>query len=200
MGIHSVVVDHTNKTHIFKFKMKPFIAVAALAATAVAVPTGPIHPAHGDLVATVRGFRPVSLEGFSEDDNQDGFVDPVGQVAYALPAVAPYAFHAGAPLIHAAAPVVTKAVEVEAPKVEKLELPAAPIVTYAAAHPVAYHAPLVHTTVPVTYTHTVPVSKTYTQTIPLGVHRTVHTTHHVGAPPAALVAAAPAEAAAEEEA
>merc|ERR1711988_1027428 len=118
MGIHSVVVDHTNKTHIFKFKMKPFIAVAALAATAMAAPSGPIHPAHGDLVATVRGFRPVSLEGFSEDGNQDGFVDPVGQVAYALPAVAPYAFHAGAPLIHAAAPVVAKAVEVEAPKVE----------------------------------------------------------------------------------
>merc|ERR1712198_695054 len=183
MGIHSVVVDHTNKTHIFKFKMKPFIAVAALAATAMAAPSGPIHPAHGNLVATVRGFRPVSLEGFSEDDNQDGFVDPVGQVAYALPAVAPYAFHAGAPLIHAAAPVVAKAVEVEAPKVEKLELPAAPVVTYAAAHPVAYHAaPLVHTTVPETYTHT----------IPLGVHRTVHTTHHVGALPAALVAAAPA--------
>merc|ERR1711973_718463 len=156
MGIHSVVVDHTNKTHIFKFKMKPFIAVAALAATAMAAPSGPIHPAHGDLVATVRGFRPVSLEGFSEDDNQDGFVDPVGQVAYALPAVPPYAFHAGAPLVHATAPV--------------------------------------------TYTHTVPVSKTYTQTIPLGVHRTVHTTHHVGALPAALVAAAPAEAAAEEEA
>ena len=60
------------------------IALAALFAAAMAAPaaqTGPTHAAIGDLVATRRGFRPLSLEGFSEDDDQDGFVDPVGQVA-----------------------------------------------------------------------------------------------------------------------
>jgi len=195
------LITPTRHTFSKKIKMKSFIAVTALAATAaMASPTGPIHPAVGDLVATKRGLRPISLEGFSEDDNQDGFVDPVGQVApvaytHALPAIAPAApyFH-HAPLTYAAAPVVTK---VEAPKVEKLELPAAPVVSYHAA-PLAYHhaAPLVHASVPVTYTHTVPVSRTYTQTVPLGVHRTVHTTHHVGALPAALIAA---EAPAKEE-
>merc|ERR1712107_535530 len=34
------------------------------------LPAGPIHPQVGDLVATKRGPRPISLEGFSEDDNQ----------------------------------------------------------------------------------------------------------------------------------
>merc|ERR1712203_836061 len=42
---------------------------------------GPLTAAFGDLVATERGLRPISLEGFSEDVNQDGFVDPVGQAA-----------------------------------------------------------------------------------------------------------------------
>merc|ERR1711992_335904 len=45
---------------------------------------GPVHPAHGHLVATKRGFRNIALEGYSEDDNQDGFVDPIGQVAPAV--------------------------------------------------------------------------------------------------------------------
>merc|ERR1711862_476752 len=58
---------------------------------------GPVHPAHGHLVATKRGFRNIALEGYSEDDNQDGFVDPIGQVApvvYAAPAaVAPAVTH-----------------------------------------------------------------------------------------------------------
>merc|ERR1712004_69087 len=83
---------------------------------------GPVHPANGHIVATKRGFRNIALEGFSEDDNQDGFVDPIGQVApvvYAAPAaVAPAAV----------APAVTYA--------------HAPAVTYAHAPAVAYaHAP-----------------------------------------------------------
>merc|ERR1712168_370009 len=154
--------------------MKPFFAVTALAATAMAAPAadtqlaGPVHPAFGDLVATKRGLRPLSLEGYSEDDNQDGFVDPIGQAVT----------YAHAPLVSA-----VKEVKIEAPKVEKLEIKA-PVVTYAAAAPLVRYAaaPLVHhalASVPVTYTHTVPVSRTYTQTVPLGVHRTVHTTHHV---------------------
>merc|ERR1711971_1277420 len=47
---------------------------------------GPLTAAFGDLVSTERGLRPISLEGFSEDVNQDGFVDPIGQ---AVPAQAP---------------------------------------------------------------------------------------------------------------
>merc|ERR1712183_1253586 len=155
--------------------MKSFIALSALTAAAMAAPAaqvaGPVHAAVGDLVATNRGFRPVSLEGFSEDDNQDGFVDPVGQVApivHTAPYVAAAPFAHAAPYFHgihaplvAAAPL--KEVKIEAPKVEKVELPA-PVVSYQAA-PLAYHhayaAPLTHTvthltqSAPVSYTHTI---------------------------------------------
>merc|ERR1711962_726676 len=205
----SVVVVHTNKTHFnsrqkstFYFSninMKPFIALSALAAAAMAAPAaqvaGPVHAAVGDLVATRRGYRPVSLEGFSEDDNQDGFVDPVGQVAPVLhhPVVAPYAaplLH-HAPLAYAAPTVKVEEVKVEAPKVEKVELPA-PVVSYHAA-------PLLHSTytVPVTQTHITHHPVSYPQTIPLGVQRRVVTTHHVAGAPIVTVpaaAAAPAEA------
>ncbi|TRY71566.1 hypothetical protein TCAL_16129 [Tigriopus californicus] len=62
---------------------------------------GPVHAAFGDLAATKRGLRPVSLEGFSEDDNMDGFVDPIGQaVPYAAPIATPIAAPLAAPLIH----------------------------------------------------------------------------------------------------
>merc|ERR1712038_1951427 len=47
---------------------------------------GPLTAAFGDLVATERGLRPISLEGFSEDLNEDGFVDPIAQ---AVPVAAP---------------------------------------------------------------------------------------------------------------
>merc|ERR1719158_812877 len=47
---------------------------------------GPLTAAFGDLVATERGLRPISLEGFSEDVNQDGFVDPIAQ---AVPVATP---------------------------------------------------------------------------------------------------------------
>merc|ERR1719483_314106 len=50
---------------------------------------GPLTAAYGDLVQTPRGLASISLEGLSEDLNQDGYVDPVGQaVAVAAPAVA----------------------------------------------------------------------------------------------------------------
>merc|ERR1711931_481014 len=205
----SVVVVHTNKTHFnsrqkstFYFSninMKPFIALSALAAAAMAAPTadpqyaGPVHAAVGDLVATRRGYRPVSLEGFSEDDNQDGFVDPVGQVAPVLhhPVVAPYAaplLH-HAPLAYAVPAVKVEEVKVEAPKVEKVELPA-PVVSYHAAPA----APLLHSayTVPVTQTHITHHPVSYTQTIPLGVQRRVVTTHHVAGAPIVTVGAAAA--------
>merc|ERR1712158_138063 len=154
--------------------MKPFIALSALTAAAMAAPAaqvaGPVHAAVGDLVATKRGFRPVSLEGFSEDDNQDGFVDPVGQVA---PIVHHAPYVAAAPLTYAHA---------------------APVVSYHAA-PLAYHG-LHHTyAAPLTHITHHPVS--YTQTIPLGVHRQVVTTHHVAGLPIVAAAAPAAEAEAE---
>ena len=52
-------------------------------------------------MATPKGFRLLSLEGFSEDLDQDGFVDPIAQ-AVAAPAVT----YAAAPAI-AAAPLAT---------------------------------------------------------------------------------------------
>ena len=67
---------------------------------------GPLTPLVGDAVATPRGYRPLSLEGFSEDVNQDGFVDPIAPAApvvytapvvHAAPAVYgyPYGLHHG---------------------------------------------------------------------------------------------------------
>merc|ERR1719479_811679 len=112
--------------------MRQFVAVLALAGVCLArphvnsgVPAGPLTPAVGDLVATPKGYRSFALEGFSEDLNQDGFVDPIGQ---AVPVVQ----HVAAPVInYAAAPAVTYA--------------AAPAVNYAPA-PVPVHYS--HYTVP----------------------------------------------------
>merc|ERR1719476_653374 len=61
---------------------------------------GPLTPAFGDAVATPRGLESIALNGFSEDLDQDGFVDPIGQ---AVPA--PVAF--AAPAAPVAAPAVT---------------------------------------------------------------------------------------------
>merc|ERR1712223_1686086 len=81
---------------------------------------GPVHPAVGALAATKRGWANIALEGFSEDDNQDGFVDPIGQATV----VAPVAYAAHYPYVHHAVGPVLK---VEAPKVE-----APKVVAYAA--------------------------------------------------------------------
>merc|ERR1711963_285791 len=152
--------------HNSLIKMKPFFGVLAAAAMGYAapaadpqllqsgLPAGPLTPAWGDGVLTPRGVRPLHLEGFSEDVNQDGFVDPIGA------AVAPVAV--AAPAVHAvAAPAVTYA-GYALPAVKPVEVKA-PVVTYAAApalaHPVHYAAPLVHQVVhqPVaTHTYTVP--------------------------------------------
>merc|ERR1712026_573507 len=50
--------------------------------------TGPLTPLVGNLVQTPKGLRPIDLEGFSEDLDQDGFVDPIAPAAPA-PVVAP---------------------------------------------------------------------------------------------------------------
>merc|ERR1711878_237228 len=118
------------------------------------VPVGPLTPAFGDAVQTPKGLRSLALEGFSEDLNQDGFVDPIGQavvaapVAYTVPhlvsaanvgvapvaavrtAVAPVAYNI--PSVYATAPVAVKAAE-------PVEVKTAPV-TY---------------TVPQVYTHAV---------------------------------------------
>merc|ERR1711981_715514 len=126
--------------------MKVFICLSALFAIGQCGPlnayltsgaaAGPLHPAVGALAATKRGWRNIALEGFSEDDNQDGFVDPIGQAAV----VAPVAYAHYPYVHHAVAPVV----KVEAPKVE-----AAKVVTYAAptVAPTVYagHHVLTHT-------------------------------------------------------
>merc|ERR1712038_1531009 len=75
------------------------IVLSCLVASAVSLPqfgsfgpgirSGPLTPVYGDLVQTPRGLVPLSLEGFSEDVDQDGFVDPVVQTD--LPAPAPVA-------------------------------------------------------------------------------------------------------------
>merc|ERR1711936_782828 len=49
------------------------------------LPAGPLTPAFGDAVQTPKGLRSLALEGFSEDLNQDGFVDPIGQAVVAAP-------------------------------------------------------------------------------------------------------------------
>merc|ERR1712223_1670174 len=99
----------TNSPHI---TMNSFIVFATLLAAACAAPqtvvntvnqgpqTGPATPIIGDAVATPKGFRSLALEGFSEDLNQDGFVDPIVPAAPA-PVVVP----APAPIARIAAPV-----------------------------------------------------------------------------------------------
>merc|ERR1711963_689126 len=171
MGVSVLFVVHQNiclvsiSSQLFH-TMKPFFGVLAAAAMGYAapaadpqllqsgLPAGPLTPAWGDGVLTPRGVRPLHLEGFSEDVNQDGFVDPIGA------AVAPVAV--AAPAVHAvAAPAVTYA-GYALPAVKPVEVKV-PVVTYAAApalaHPVHYAAPLVHQVVhqPVaTHTYTVP--------------------------------------------
>ncbi len=87
-------------------------------------------------MSTNRGLRPLSLEGFSEDLNQDGYVDPIGQAV--VPAVA-------APLVYtvAAAPAAAPA----AVEAKEAVVPAATVpLTYATA-PLVQYAPAVYHTV-----------------------------------------------------
>merc|ERR1712002_1129815 len=79
--------------------MKSFAILASLLSCCLAAPTathvasgepaGPLTLAFGDAVHTPKGLRSYSLEGFSEDLDQDGFVDPIGQAVVVAPVVAP---------------------------------------------------------------------------------------------------------------
>merc|ERR1712172_317696 len=140
--------------------MKVFICLSAVLALASCEPfltsgpaAGPVHAAVGGLVATKRGYRPIALEGYSEDDNQDGFVDPIGQVAPVVYAAPHYGYAAPFGYAHHVVPAVKA---VEAPKVE---VKAAPVAyapfAYAAGYPHVYATHHL-VTKPVTYTHTVP--------------------------------------------
>merc|ERR1711894_835881 len=78
-------------------KMRTFVSLSVLFAVAhcASQRAGPLTPLVGDAVATPRGYRPLSLEGFSEDLNQDGFVDPIAPAAPVVHYAAPVVHHAG---------------------------------------------------------------------------------------------------------
>merc|ERR1711997_256149 len=204
--------------HNSLINMKAFIilAVAAMGYAAPAadpqllqsgLPAGPLTPAWGNGVLTPRGVRPINLEGFSEDVNQDGFVDPIGHAVAPVAVAAPAVHYAAAPVVNYALPAV-KPVEVKVEKVEPVEIKA-PVVTYAAAPalaaPVHYvHHAVVHRPV-ATHTYTVPVS-THVETTHVGTHTYTNTLPHVlgaGAPILGglpvVAAAKPAEEAAVAE-
>merc|ERR1719188_497954 len=158
--------------------MKQFVTLLAVVGSSLAAPaadpqlvkvaapyinqgaaSGPLTPAIGDLVATPKGYKSLALEGFSEDLNQDGFVDPIGQ------AVVPVVHHA--PVV--AAPAVAA---------YSVKAPAATTKVVAAPAVAAYHAaPVAVATAPVV------------QHVGYNVHHTVqhvphvavqkHVTHHV---------------------
>merc|ERR1711936_49390 len=140
----------TNSPHI---TMNSFVVFATLVAAACAAPqtvvntvnqgpqTGPATPIIGDAVATPKGFRSLALEGFSEDLNEDGFVDPIVPAAPA-PVIAPAPI---ARTVAAPAPVFA-----QAPIARTVAAPAfahqvAPVFNAPIAAPVA--APIVRTVV-----------------------------------------------------
>merc|ERR1719445_2631343 len=97
--------------------------------------SGPLTPAYGDLVQTPRGLASIALEGFSEDLDQDGYVDPVVQaalpVAVAAPAVGNQVFSAP---VQAAAP---------APFVSSFSVASPATAAFVSSAPVAAAAPAV---------------------------------------------------------
>merc|ERR1739844_774496 len=127
---------HSPRTNSSHFIMNSFVVFATLLASACAAPqtlvntvnkgpqTGPLTAlVAGDLVQTPKGLRSLALEGFSEDLDQDGFVDPI---APAVPAPIPAPIVRTVP-IPAAAPVFAQApvaAPVAAPIVRNVVQPA----------------------------------------------------------------------------
>merc|ERR1739844_449885 len=148
----------TNSPHL---TMNSFVVLSTLLAAACAAPqlvnqgptSGPLTPVvGGDLVATPKGFRSIALEGFSEDLNEDGFVDPTAPAAPA-PVVVPQPVFNTAPVAVApqlATPFVRAALpQVAAPVATPFFQPAAvtaPVVTRTISPlPVPVrHAPVAH--------------------------------------------------------
>merc|ERR1719245_1485608 len=98
----------------------PQVLVAAKPYINTGASSGPLTPAVGDLVATPNGYRSLALEGFSEDLNQDGFVDPIGQAVPVVHAVAaPVVQTVAAPAVAAVKAVVPAATVKTAPVVLK---------------------------------------------------------------------------------
>merc|ERR1711956_105283 len=136
--------QRTNSLHL---TMNSFVVFTTLLAAACAAPqtvvntvnegpqTGPLTPLVGGLILTPKGFRSIDLEGFSEDLNEDGFVDPIvpavpapilapapiAPVYNSVPAISPYFpqapiaapfFNGAAPVFNGAAPVLNSAAPV----------------------------------------------------------------------------------------
>merc|ERR1712238_192959 len=138
---------YSPKTNSLHLTMNSFVVFTTLLAAACAAPqtvvntvnegpqTGPLTPLVGGLIQTPKGFGSIDLEGFSEDLNEDGFVDPVvpavpapifapapiAPVYNSVPAVSPYfpqapiaapVFNGAAPVFNGAAPVFNGAAPV----------------------------------------------------------------------------------------
>ena len=170
--------------------------VAAPLAAAAAAPyvndgpvSGPLTPAVGDLVATPKGFRSLALEGFSEDLNEDGFVDPIAP-AVAAPVVTPVV-HA-APVVQAA-PVVAPAPVAPVAALPAQVAPVAPFLNrFFPSAPLAAPAvvPALHTAPAVAVAHA-PVVKSVVETPATVAHSVAPLLHaapvHVPAVHAPLV-------------
>merc|ERR1712038_9237 len=105
---------------------------------------GPLTPAHGDLVQTPRGLASLHLEGFSEDLNEDGYVDPVAQAAPVAHVVAAPALTHQQVVAAPPAPVAHQVAHQVAPHYQQPALAYAAAPTYSvpqvAAHQVVAHA------------------------------------------------------------
>merc|ERR1711997_640984 len=151
----------TNSPHL---TMNSFVVLSTLLAAACAAPqivnqgptTGPLTPVvGGDLVATPKGLGSIALEGFSEDLNEDGFVDPIAPAAPA-PIVVPQPIFNTAPV--AVAPqLATPFVRAALPQV------AAPVAT-PFFHPASVASPVFSAPV-TTVQHIAPAAPVVARTI-----------------------------------
>merc|ERR1711921_20454 len=122
--------------------MKSFAILASLLSSCLCAPTathvasgepaGPLTLAFGDAVHTPKGLRSYSLEGFSEDVDQDGFVDPIGQAVVVAPAVAPVSYTVPKVTVPVAAPVTytVPKISVAAPALVYTGAHVAPVISY----------------------------------------------------------------------
>merc|ERR1712180_132031 len=121
--------------------MKSFAILASLLGWCLGAPTathvasgepaGPLTLAFGDAVHTPKGLRSYSLEGFSEDVDQDGFVDPIGQAVVVAPAVAQVSYTVPKVTVPVSAPVTytVPKISVAAPAIT-YTVPVAAVISY----------------------------------------------------------------------